>query len=404
MADPVYSRRRVFHDETSTSLTQWETYMHRRKFIHAFTAGAGAVAMAGSLWQAAAADEAGPTASPYGPLLPVDGNSVALPQGFTSRIVARSLQSVGGITWHAAPDGGACFPDGAGWVYVSNSELPLVGGVSAIRFNADASINSAYRILDGTNLNCAGGATPWNTWLSCEEIFRGRVYETDPYGRNDAVAHGAMGRFKHEAAACDPDRRVVYLTEDEDDGCLYRYTPAAWGDLSHGRLDVLCGTIDAVYWKEVPDPEPAVLETQTRHQVDEALHFDGGEGCHYSSGVCYFTAKGEHGVWAYNAVTNKLVSIYDGNGTLDGVDNITGTTAGDLYVAEDGGDMEINIITTDGVVAPVVRLDGQSESEITGPAFSPDGTRLYFSSQRGHSGDKAGTDGITYEVTGPFRH
>ncbi|NUP77218.1 MAG: translocation protein TolB, partial [Nonomuraea sp.] len=72
-------------------------------------------------------------------------------------------------------------------------------------------------------------------------------------------------------------------------------------------------------------------------------------------------------------------------------------------VAEDGGNMEINIITPDGVVAPVMRLDGQGQSEITGPAFSPDGTRLYFSSQRGTSGERAGTGGITYEVTGPFR-
>lgn len=70
-------------------------------------------------------------------------------------------------------------------------------------------------------------------------------------------------------------------------------------------------------------------------------------------------------------------------------------------MAEDGGNMEINIITPDGVVAPFVRLLGQSESEITGPAFSPDGTRLYFSSQRGTSGRSSG--GITYEVVGPFR-
>jgi secreted PhoX family phosphatase len=83
------------------------------------------------------------------------------------------------------------------------------------------------------------------------------------------------------------------------------------------------------------------------------------------------------------------------------VDNITGAASGDLYVAEDGGNMEINIITPAGVVAPFLRLSGQSESEITGPAFAPDGSRLYFSSQRGTAGDVTG--GITYEVTGPFR-
>lgn len=72
-------------------------------------------------------------------------------------------------------------------------------------------------------------------------------------------------------------------------------------------------------------------------------------------------------------------------------------------MAEDGGNMEINVITPAGVVTPFLRLLGQSESELTGPAFSPDGSRLYFSSQRGTSGARAGTGGITYEVRGPFR-
>ncbi|MDG4863302.1 DUF839 domain-containing protein, partial [Streptomyces sp. T-3] len=340
---------------------------------------------------------------PYGPLLAPDANGVALPAGFTARVVARSTRMVGGTMWHSAPDGGACFADGAGWIYVSNSELPLIGGASALRFRADGTLDRAYRILSGTNLNCAGGATPWGTWLSCEEIYRGRVFETDPYGNRSAVSRTAMGRFKHEAAACDPDHRCVYLTEDEDDGCLYRFTPDVWGDLSRGRLDVLCTTSgDSVEWRPVPNPSAPF--TQTRHQVDAARHFDGGEGCHYANGICYFTAKGDRKVWAYDTNSSTVRALYRGDGTLNGVDNVTGTTAGDLYVAEDGGNMEINIITPDGVVAPVLRLDGQSESEITGPAFSPDGARLYFSSQRGTSGERTGSGGITYEVRGPFRH
>lgn len=88
---------------------------------------------------------------------------------------------------------------------------------------------------------------------------------------------------------------------------------------------------------------------------------------------------------------------------MHGVDNLTGTSSGDLYVAEDGDNMEINMITPDGVVVPFLRVTGHDESEITGPAFSPDGRRLYFSSQRGKSGFVAGTDGHTFEVAGPFR-
>ncbi|MGW8884903.1 alkaline phosphatase PhoX [Streptomyces sp. NPDC055749] len=375
--------------------------MQRRTFLRTVTAGAGAVAFSGTLWQHAASADSG--TGPYGALLAPDANGIALPAGFTSRVVARSLHPVGGTIWHSAPDGGACYADGDGWIYVSNSELPLIGGASAIRFHADGSTDRAYRILSGTNLNCAGGATPWGTWLSCEEIYRGRVFETDPYGRSSAVSRPVMGRFKHEAAACDPDHQVIYLTEDEEDGCFYRFTPTAWGDLSRGRLDVACTTTgDGIEWR--PVPSPSALLTQTRHQVSAARHFDGGEGCHYADGICYFTAKGDRKVWAYDTAAQTITAVYNGDGTLNGVDNVTGTTAGDLYVAEDGGNMEINIIAREGTVAPVLRIDGQSESEITGPAFSPDGTRLYFSSQRGTSGERTGSGGITYEVRGPFRH
>ncbi|GAA3243244.1 alkaline phosphatase PhoX [Actinocorallia longicatena] len=381
----------------------------RRGFLRGAVAGGGAVAFAGGLWQEAFAAPAQPGAGPYGPLGAVDARGVQLPAGFTSRIVARSMQMVEGTSyrWHPAPDGGACFPDGDGWIYSSNSEVPLVGGVSALRFAADGTITGAYRTLSLTQLNCAGGATPWKTWLSCEEYDFGCVYETDPYGVKAAKPRPAMGRFKHEAAACDPDHKVVYLTEDQPDGCFYRFTPKTWGDLSSGTLEVLVGTAPGpVGWKRVPNPEFWV--TATRDQVEGALRFKGGEGCYYAHGICYFTTKGDNRVWAYDAGARTLDLAYDddlvvGTPPLTGVDNITGTAGGDLYVAEDGGNMEINVITPEGVVTPFLRLAGQEKSEITGPAFSPDGRRLYFSSQRGTSGSLLGNDGLTYEVTGPFR-
>ncbi|MFJ3534905.1 alkaline phosphatase PhoX [Streptomyces sp. NPDC090109] len=383
--------------------------MERRGFLRGAVIGTSAAAFGGSLWHGAAfAAPAQPGAGPYGALGTADANGIQLPAGFTSRVIARSGQTVTGTsyTWHNAPDGGACFVDGTGWIYVSNSEINPNGGASAVRFNASGTITGAYRILSGTRQNCAGGATPWNTWLSCEEVSLGYVYESNPWG-GTAYRRDAMGRFKHEAAAADPVRKAIYLTEDESDGCFYRFLPTTWGNLSSGTLQVFkasTATSGTFAWQNVPDPDGS--PTVTRNQVSGAKRFNGGEGCYYADDTVWFTTKGDNRVWQVNLAAGTYELAYDdslvsGGAPLTGVDNVTGTSSGDLYVAEDGGNMEICVITPDDVVAPFLRINGQSGSEITGPAFSPDGRRLYFSSQRGTSGSSSG--GITYEVTGPFR-
>ncbi|MBJ6619497.1 MULTISPECIES: alkaline phosphatase PhoX [unclassified Streptomyces] len=383
--------------------------MERRTLLRTAVVGGSAV-LGGALWRGAAhAAPAQPGSGPYGALGAPDANGIRLPAGFTSRVIARSGQKVAGTsyTWHNAPDGGACYADGTGWIYVSNSEINPSGGASAVKFSSTGTITSAYRVLSGTRQNCAGGRTPWNTWLSCEEVDRGYVYETDPWGVKAAVRRDAMGRFKHEAAAADPVREAVYLTEDVSDGCFYRFRPTTWGDLSAGTLEVLVagsGTSGPVTWAKVPDPSGA---TATRYQVSGAKRFNGGEGCYYADDTCWFTTKGDNRVWQYDAAARTIELAYDdslvtsGTAPLTGVDNVTGSSSGDLFVAEDGGTMEICVITPSDVIAPFLRIEGQSGSEITGPAFSPDGTRLYFSSQRGTSGSSSG--GITYEVRGPFR-
>lgn len=346
-----------------------------------------------------------------GELRSPDQNNIRLPLGFTSRIVARSGQMLLNYKWHAAPDGGATFAtsDG-GWIYVSNSELDnQAGSVGALRFSARGEVIDAYSILSHTSRNCAGGHTPWQTWLSCEETDKGQVWECDPFGREAAQVRSALGIFRHEAVAVDTRNKQLYLTEDQPDGCLYRYTARSFDtsgnpDLDDGFLEVaevIEGRIGAVRWRVLSDPLATTIPT--RKQVAGSARFDGGEGIWYHRGVIYFSTKGDNRVWAYDVQRNHLSILYNAalslTPVLTGVDNITGNAAGELLVAEDGGDMQIVVLTAEKIL-PLLQIVGHDRSEITGPAFSPDGSRLYFSSQRGKTG--RAEDGITFEITGPF--
>ena len=354
-----------------------------------------------------------PGVYPQGPLQEPDANGIRLPKGYQSKIVAVSDEIVRkgdgqktDYVWHGSPDGGACFakPEG-GWVYVSNSEeyFPS-GGCGALSFDVSGMVDNAYSILWGTVGNCAGGATPWQSWLSCEEIDCGAVYECDPFGRNPAVKQTALGYFKHEAVAVDPERGQLYLTEDEKDGCLYRFTPTnPLPDLTGGVLEVAC--VDEqhqVSWKAVSNacPHKILMNTRTRYQVPEAKKFRGGEGIWYQGGLVIFATKRDNRIWVLDVVRQELQILYDAaqsqDAILSGVDNLTSTPWGEVLVAEDGGDMQLVSLDANGKAQPLLQVVNQEGSEITGPAFSPDGKYLYFSSQRGKDAEKR--LGITYQV------
>jgi uncharacterized protein len=399
--------------------------MERRTLLKG-ALGVSALSLGSGFWRAALAIPSAPGPGPYGPLGAPDANGLMLPAGFTSTIIGISGLPVTGTTyvWHTFPDGASTFPtaDG-GWILVSNSEVPAPGGgAGAVVFGPDGQIRSAHRILENTGSNCAGGATPWGTWLSCEESDAGQVWECDPTGTASAVARPALGRFAHEAAAVDPDRGHVYLTEDDGASLLYRFTPDTAGDLSSGVLEAAAASTGKVRWLPIADPSAAVTPTREQPALSaDAPRFRRGEGMWFDSGIVYFTTTSADRVWAYSCARRTLDVVYDAAASdelaLHDPDNITvHAPSGDLFVGEDADNLELVVIAAPAAgqreSAPFLRLTNQDGSEVTGLTFDPSGQRLYFSSQRG--GPASGLAavpgapgqglGVTYEIRGPFRH
>ena len=156
-----------------------------------------------------------------------------------------------------------------------------------------------------------------------------------------------------------------------------------------------------VEWVDVASPgSPQLTVRSLLGKNAPGSIFKGGEGLWFSQGMAYFSTKGDNRIWALDVASQTLDVIYDfakaqtPNNVLSGVDNLTLTPWGDLLVAEDGGNLELCNLRPDGSTQALVQVTGQDKTELTGPAFSPDGQRLYFSSQRGGSKRL----GITYEI------
>lgn len=194
-------------------------------------------------------------------------------------------------------------------------------------------------------------------------------------------------------------------------GGFYRFTPDAYPDLGSGRLEAATlASPDGgpVTWVEV-DPARPLSTTQPDAQPRPAgtSQFAGAEGCWYDRGHVYFTTKVNDRVWDLDVDAGTVRVVYDATAfeepVLSGVDNLVVGGPGDIYVAEEDGNMEVVLISVEHDVAPLLRLPDHPPdiTEVAGISFSPEGDRLYLSSRSwGPDGPGLGT---TYEVRGPFR-
>lgn len=251
------------------------------------------------------------------------------------------------------------------------------GGTTNLIFNLKTQrFEKSYVSLGGTIRNCAGGPTPWNSWISCEETFHewnervdgfrhGYIFEVPGFGISTGQPIRAAGRFSHEAVAVDPLTAIVYETEDTKEAGFYKYVQPGAGvgtrlkpnQLADGgelfamvirgssRFDLTqsfpMGTTFDVSWQLVEDPEG--IQGHAFDSAPDAAVISRGEGCWYDAGKIYFvsTDGGDAGlgqVWAYDPVSEQLTLVYESNDAndVDGPDNIAISSRGGIILCEDG--------------------------------------------------------------------
>lgn len=312
--------------------------------------------------------------------------------------------------------------------------LPFGGGVSALRFDREGRLVDAYPVQRNTTTNCSGGVTPWGTWINGEEIADGYMFECSPLRDGGApIRLDRFGRKAHEMAAIDENGRAIYHTEDlTDQDRFYRtvFAAADWPsgerpNWAKGKLQVLAVPGGLAAARQGPTPIvwlDAIDDGRPQNQVylPESTPFAGNEGVWFLDGIVFFTTKRDDTIWALDTQAQVIEAIYQPGDqipgspvdprepSLSGIDNICMTLDGEMIVVEDGGDMRAMVRLPDGVTIPLLRLPGDpAQTEVTGPAFSPDGRRLYVANQRALPGGQAGplpfgSAGTVYEILMPF--
>ncbi len=421
----------------------------------------------------------------YGPLVPDPHRILDLPENFEYSIMSRTGSPMSdGLMAPGAPDGMAAFPLGGGRLaLICNHELTndntfvgayglrnemagsipedrfydpgkdgrrSLGGVSTFVWNlSQRKVESHFLSLAGTERNCAGGPTPWNSWISCEEsLIKADDTHSKDHGYNfevpassvrrlcDPVPLKAMGRFNHEAIAVDPATSIVYQTEDQEDGLITRYIPDEWGNLKGGgRLEALvvrdqagCDTRNwpdtgaprfplgqevEVEWMRIEDVEDLEGKMRTHAHKAGAAIFARGEGMWHGRGTIWFACT-SGGIARSGQVFHYRPSPHEGtpeeadrpgrlalylepNNThlLQYGDNLTVAPWGDVILCEDGADDQyLRGITPEGRIYTLARNSYFGNSELAGACFSPSPSPTLFVNIM--------YPGITLAVTGPW--
>ena len=397
----------------------------------------------------------------YGPLLPDSNGLLDLPRGFQYQAFSRT----GEIMNDRSPvpgghDGMAAFPGPRNTVIlVRNHELspnsstqvvgpnpydPLCkGGTTTLQVGPDRQLIKHYASLTGTYRNCAGGPTPWGSWITCEENVSTPATNKPGNATNVSQLHGynfevpalatvpvnpvplvAMGRFNHEAVAIDPKTGIVYETEDQRDSLFYRFIPSRRNNLSVG------GTLQAlkiknmpqaktfagfpkrqlmpVEWVTIDTPDPPTDTVRVEGFGKGAAQFARGEGIWYGNREVYFCCtnggsvdasgrpNGFGQVWRYLPDRDAIELFVEAKSAdeLDGPDNIVVAPHGDLIICEDGADEQFVVgVTPTGELYRLAK-NAINDSEFAGACFSPDGNTMFVNIQ---------TPGITFAIWGPWK-